>query len=231
MKNEEVTQELINILQQKNVKSIAISKLVLSKEFLKHVGITAKSPISKKIESIKPFLGHSLEIVQMGKTNFLALKGSHQAWVQDYIKINPGSTSKQVAQALKPLKTSDIIKDLNALVISGSIRMELTDTHSVKLYSLIIKPPVREDRMLFKDAFEEVERGVDRGRISVRIYNIRRKLGWSRERFDTTLEKLRDEAIIQLHGGDIQTMKKDEIDDSYIDDNGFLHITIAWREK
>jgi len=45
------------------------------------------------------------------------------------------------------------------------------------------------------------------------------------------LVKLMDEAVIQLHAGDNTTMTKEDIRDSFIDDNGFIHFTMTWRKK
>jgi len=72
---------------------------------------------------------------------------------------------------------------------------------------------------------------LDHGKIFVRIFEVRRKLVWSVERFDSMLVKLMDEAVIQLHAGDNTTMTKEDIRDSFIDDNGFIHFTMTWRKK
>ena len=57
---------------------------------------------------------------------------------------------------------------------------------------------MNEPTQLFREAFNLL----DRGKIFFRIFEVRRKLDWSVERFDAILEYLRDEAIIQLHTGD-----------------------------
>ena len=86
---------------------------------------------------------------------------------------------------------------------------------------------MNEHIQLFREAFDSL----DRGKIFVRIFEVRRKLGWSVERFDAMLEYLRDEAIIQLHAGDNTSMTKEDILDSFIDENGFIHFTMTWRRK
>ena len=44
------------------------------------------------------------------------------------------------------------------------------------------------------------------------------------ERLDAMLEKLRDKAVIKLHTGDNTSMTKEDIPDSFIDENGFIHL-------
>jgi len=82
-----------------------------------------------------------------------------------------------------------------------------------------------DDRAAFQQAFINQ----DKGRIYVRICNIRRELGWSECRFNTVLKQLREDAYIQLHAGDVATMSEEDIALSYTDDNNFFYVTVTWK--
>ena len=80
---------------------------------------------------------------------------------------------------------------------------------------------------MFQTAFENL----DRGRIFVRICNMRRELGWSEDRFDNLLRKLRSEGVIQLHAGDVSTMTEEDVNLSYTDENNFFYATMTWKKR
>jgi hypothetical protein len=82
------------------------------------------------------------------------------------------------------------------------------------------------DRQEFRKAFEDL----DCGRIFVRICNIRRKLGWDFERFDSLLRQLRFECVIQLHVGDVSLMSRDDIAQSFTDENNFFYTTLTMKK-
>ena len=77
--------------------------------------------------------------------------------------------------------------------------------------------------------FREAFYALDKGRIFVRICDLRRELNWPREVFDEMLRKLRDEEVIQLHEGDASTMTPDENNDCFIDENNIRMGTVTWN--
>ena len=78
--------------------------------------------------------------------------------------------------------------------------------------------------------FREAFYALDKGRIFVNIYELRRKLNWPREVFDAMLIKLRDEEVIQLHVGDASTMTPEELNDNFVDENNFRMGTVTWND-
>jgi hypothetical protein len=64
----------------------------------------------------------------------------------------------------------------------------------------------------------------------VRIYRIRCKLNWSREKFDRVLTDLLADYAVEVHRGDPSILTEQEIKDSYKDENGTLYITLSWWE-
>ncbi|MBR0317519.1 MAG: hypothetical protein IJQ99_11710, partial [Synergistaceae bacterium] len=79
----------------------------------------------------------------------------------------------------------------------------------------------------FKQTFDKL----DRGRIFVRIPDMRKELNWPREVFDNMLIKLRDEGVIALHVGDTSLMTPDEVENSFVDENGFRLGTVTWENN
>ena len=62
----------------------------------------------------------------------------------------------------------------------------------------------------------------------VRICNLRRRLGWPCEVFDDVLRRLRDDEVIQLHAGDVTLMTPEQVEDGFVDENGFRMGTMTW---
>ncbi len=79
--------------------------------------------------------------------------------------------------------------------------------------------------------FREAFYALDKGRIFVRICDLRRELNWPREVFDEMLRKLRDEEIIQLHVGDDSLMTTDEINDCFVDENNYRMGTVTYNAR
>ena len=100
--------------------------------------------------------------------------------------------------------------EINEKIISGGI----------KITNGIIK--VSDFRALFNE--------LDKGRIFVRICDLRRKAELSREVFDEMLRKLRDAEVIQIHEGDNSTMTADERADCFVDENGVHMGTVTWND-
>jgi hypothetical protein len=71
------------------------------------------------------------------------------------------------------------------------------------------------------DKFEQAPFFVD-------IYEVRRDLGWAREKFDNTIARLREDGVIHLYVGDSTTMAKDQREDGWVDKNGTLMQSMTW---
>ena len=63
---------------------------------------------------------------------------------------------------------------------------------------------------------------LNHGQEYIRIHEVREAFGWPRERFDRSLEALRDDGALQLHTGDVSTMSREEVHKSYVDENTLL---------
>ena len=73
-------------------------------------------------------------------------------------------------------------------------------------------------------------RDLDRGRVFVRVPDLRRRLMWPREVFDGLLRVLRDEEALQLHAGDVTLMTPDEVEDCFVDEFGARKRTVTLKK-
>ena len=62
----------------------------------------------------------------------------------------------------------------------------------------------------------------------VRICDLRRRMGWPREVFDDMLRRLRDDGAVHLHAGDVTLMTPEQVEDGFVDENGFRMGTMTW---
>jgi hypothetical protein len=79
----------------------------------------------------------------------------------------------------------------------------------------------------FWNAFDRKEGG----RFYVKIHELRDELNWSRDQFDRMLESLRDRGVLQLQDGDTDYFTYKNIEDSYVDENGFRFLTVMRRKQ
>ena len=83
-----------------------------------------------------------------------------------------------------------------------------------------------------REAFESAFFALEEGSCGfVRIYALRRRLGWAREVFDDMLRRLRDEEVVQLHAGDVTLMTPEQVEDGFVDENGFRMGNMTWTGR
>ena len=61
----------------------------------------------------------------------------------------------------------------------------------------------------------------------VKIYRLRARLGWERERFDRLVESMAEQGYILLHQTDVSSLSLKQIDDSYVSEDGDLFSEIS----
>lgn len=231
--------DLIQSLLEKNKGFMCATRLrdVVGSEARRVLGIKSKDSgknVARKIEQVIP-----------GKF-MLHTKGS-----KAYILI-PCEPLELVAGLLSPTKALDMrvvsgfpftqaefYELLNGLIDEGKAKVIFTDKGKPKIFGVEGVKAGRSESVKsvagdegytverFREAFDEC----DKGRIFVRICDIRRKLGWPRDVFDGMIRDLRDKRIIQLHTGDASLMTEDEVADCYIDENNFRMGTVTWHVR
>lgn len=170
-----------------------------------------------------------------GRSVYILVPFEPSEFVLDMLSEKKAFDSKMI-QSL-PFTKSEFVAIINGLAEEGRVIIKLTDDMKPKIYRA---PNVRKSaeahnvndsgeytQERFKAAFNEL----DRGRIFVRICDLRRRLGWPREVFDGMIRDLRNRRVIQLHTGDASLMTPDEVSDCYIDENNFRMGSVTWHDR
>lgn len=245
--------EILTKVKQEERKSYVSFSVLLTKlksPGRKLFGLTEKKPSGPTIEkALQPYLGGSFVILKNGAKLFLAFKLPIDEIALEalQIKFQKGPFSPSTLAQFMPMKKDDFVASFNRLLEAGRISVSVNDKFIVTVRNVntqatfppspaprpsappSVSPPSppQDDRKLFRDAFEQL----DQGRIFVRICNLRRKLGWSEERFNSLLRKLRSEGAVQLHAGDVSSMTEDDIAQSFTDENNFFYATLTMKSE
>ncbi|MDR1379415.1 MAG: hypothetical protein LBJ36_10255 [Synergistaceae bacterium] len=232
-----ITERLVEFLRNKKVDFILLSGLTAPSPLRKALGLNSKSKPNEIEKNIGPYLGEKIEIRKKGKSLYLCLVQPLDETVLHALSIKGGESVGQFGKKV-PIKKDMLHEPINVLVDKGLVQIKLSKTQLPCLYRVSAKAPRNTEEPKeepkneeqraeqFHTAFWELERG----EVFVDIYVLRRRLGWSRDVFDTILQKLRNAGTIQLHAGDTTTMTADEIADGFVDKNGFRMGTITWKK-
>ncbi|MDR2117467.1 MAG: hypothetical protein LBP87_13910 [Planctomycetaceae bacterium] len=236
----------------KNYISFAALLTKLGKTGCKLFGLAGTKPSAAIIEkSLSPYLDNTFMILKGSRTSFLAFKLPIDEIVFEALRIkfqkgpfSPGQLTQHM-----PMKKDEFIACFNRLLetmrISVSVNAEFKvtvrninasgstvnstpatiPTPQIQISTSSLSP--QDDRKQFREAFDEL----DKGRIFVRICNLRRKLGWDKTRFNSLLRQLRAEGIVQLHAGDISSMSEEDIDQSFTDESNFFYATLTMKPQ
>jgi hypothetical protein len=228
------TEQLVEFLRSEKVNFILLSKLPTSLK--SSLGLKDNAKVGEIGKALAPYLGEKLEIQTRGKSLYLCLVQSLEETILHLLGSKVGETFKQLKQ--KTSAEGNELRDLlNLLVDKGLIYIKLSQDFQPCVYrasaevpkSTPAAPQIKEEPRTeeqFRAAFRELERG----KIFVDIYALRRRLNWSRGEFDAMLQKLRNAGTIHLYAGDITTMTPDEIEDGFVDKNGFRMGSMTWNQ-
>ena len=242
------TAELKSLLDKHKTKEKR-SYLKSNTTLLKLFGLGTKTdPGASALEKIiAPCLGTELMLLKKKPATARAKETLYLAYNKPLTQFVVESF--QVQSLKKPFKFKSIADDVpislaefvalfNQMLAAGQFQVTKIDDKfgitGLKLADgnpppvpISLPSPGQNDYDLFQAAFDKL----DGGRIYVRICNMRRELGWSEERFNTLLRKLRADGVIQLHAGDVSTMTENDVNQSYTDENNFFYATISWRKR
>ncbi|MDR2706358.1 MAG: hypothetical protein LBC02_11325 [Planctomycetaceae bacterium] len=230
----------------KNYISFAALFTKLGKTGRNLFGLTGTKPPNAVIEkSLHSYLGSAFMILKGSRTSFLAFKLPIDEIVFEAfrIKFQKGPFSPGQLTQHMPMKKDEFIACFNRLLEAGRISVSVNSEFKVTVRSIgtsestVNSTPTpqiqasshspQDDRTLFRETFDDL----DKGRIFVRICNLRRKLGWDEERFNSLLRQLRLEGIVQLHAGDISSMSEEDIAQSFTDENNFFYTTLTMKPQ
>ena len=223
----------------KGFMSLSSVKGAMGAPVRRQLGITDKMTGPSIKMKLEPHLGDGLEVRRKGNSFYLLYKCAPEELVLKHISPTVAKGPGAIARTL-PFSKAEFLAALNKLLKDGRVvAASLTDKYEARLLAIkegeaaparTISPnaPAFTDR---REEFRAAFNDLDRGKIFVRICELRRRLGWPREEFDGQLRRLRDEEVIQLHTGDVTSMTPDDVGDCFVDENGFRMGTVTWHGK
>ena len=228
------------LLMHKSKEKKSYMKFTLTVAEKKRFDLSAQASASVLKEKCEKYIGSELQFIekQSGKTKalYLVAKVPPTQFILESIQgMKKAVTPKAIADDV-PMSPSDFIVLFNTMLASGQVQVRIDEKLGVKYGAASNvappKPPVQaapdaNDYEEFRRAFERL----DQGRIYVRICDLRRALGWSKERFDTLVRQLRKDSIVQLHAGDRTTMSPEDVDLSYTDEYNNTYYTLRRHRK
>jgi len=130
-----------------------------------------------------------------------------------------------------PINKAEFVAVINRMLDTKQIQVKINDKFAIAELVFPSEPDDYrsgpDDYRLFREAFEKL----DRGRIYVRICNMRRELRWNEKRFNDVLDNLWTAGKIQLHAGDVSSMTEEDVNLSFVDENNFFYATLTWKKS
>ncbi|GHV37694.1 hypothetical protein FACS1894187_15110 [Synergistales bacterium] len=230
-----VTEQLVKFLRDKKTDYVTMGKLSALPAALKKQ-IVKKGRFNDKIQkAIQPYLGDALILKRKGLSVYLVIKQGDDDLLFKIIASRAEKSEKSLGVLSRdiPFKKDEFLTITNRLLTQGRVRVTRINNQSGRGYLPFLAPaetkqetatpdrPVSAVSNVSEEAFLSAFGELERARAFVRICDLRRRLDWPRPEFDATLCKLRDAGIIQLHAGNVTTQTPDEVEDGFVDENGY----------
>lgn len=234
--NKEVTEELERRLKINNIKYMPLSQLKreLPKKIKNFLNLDKKENRELK-ETFEPFLGNNLKIIKKIKekktTYYLfddSKKDDFNSIAFEYI-INNLTKSIPTIVNQWPFSKKWSYEYINSLLNKKTFKVFFNENGTSFFLPFDLSPQhsITIDEVdIFKQTYFELENG----RGFVKIFEIRRKIGWDNKTFDALIKKLLNQEKIVLKRGDPTKLSSSELSDSY-DANNFRYIALSWREE
>jgi len=232
-----MTEQLVKFLQEKKVDFVTLSKLPASLK--KQLGLISGAKAADVVKSLTPHLSGRLEIRKKSNSTYLLLKQPLDDVLLRVLSPRGGETVGKLKMKV-PFKPDEVGEALNQLVDKGSIKIKLNKSLLPCVYpaegegnvkkDTVTDPSVDPRVIVGEEPFRVAFRKLAGGKSYVRICDMRRCLNWSAQDFDAMLKKLRNAGQLQLQEGDTDFFTKQDIDESFVDENGFRMLTMKWRQ-
>ncbi|GHS94197.1 hypothetical protein AGMMS50276_06290 [Synergistales bacterium] len=216
-KEPSITERLMKYFRDRKLKFVLLSALPASFRKGKNNATTKKF--------LSPHLGDMLTFRQGKRSLYLALKQPDEDLLLHIICSRAGKSLGVISQGV-PFKRDEFFVALNKLLEQGRIVVTKISVTGGKT-TPFVAPATKSDfvsvpsKSISEDSFFSAFADLESKRIFVRICDLRRRIGASREDFDAMLRKLRDAGRIQLHAGDVTTQTPDEVEDGFVDESGY----------
>ena len=216
---------LIKVFEKHKKDLITITQLKksLPKDVDQILGLPVKKTNNKEfVCHIIPLLPNGYSIYKKGNRMSL-LRGSIQDYILSYVIDKSPVTVKKLSAYL-PFRKEEIADTVTALVYTGAINLKIivqNGDYGIRLDAKKGSAPSDD----LKKAYDIVRKE----KKYVKIYELRRYLNWSMERFDSCIQSLWDAGVIELQASDPLLLDEDQRRDSYMDKNRTLRILLIWR--
>lgn len=212
--------------QKKDYLPFSQLKKFLPASVITYLSINIKKISQKDLElHISPHLPPEYSFCKKRNTRYL-LRRSVKDIVKYYLKANPDLTLNQVFSRL-PFQRHEIAEMVNTLVEEGdAVIIAIPQTNS---FGMNVK--VKEKGSYSVEEFRKGFQITSNGKSYVKIYELRRFLSWPTNEFDSCLQSLWDEGIIELQVSDPSLLTQEQQRDSYKDKSNTLRILLLWREE
>ncbi|NLV26562.1 MAG: hypothetical protein GXY48_05280 [Methanomicrobiales archaeon] len=226
--------QLLDILSyvfyKKNQDYINLSELKIGKTAIQlsdTLKINIKNHSNGELMNIiKPMLPSNYIFGKKGRSIYLFRKPP-QDIIYDYTLKHSTLTLNRIASIL-PFTKEEFTLSVNTLIQNGQIKISII-SQSKGFGCKII--PISYKKLT--DEKEELKKAYDsllKGKSYVKIFELRRYVNWSKEQFDSTIQKLWDDKVIELQESNPALLNDDEKKDSYRDKNNGLRILLIWRK-
>ena len=189
---------------------------------------------------LDPFLDKTKYVFhRRGTFIFIIEPKPHEDFILETL-VKKARTPKDIARIL-PFSKKETSQLIGELINKNVLTLKLEEDLQTRIYMNKKAEPVTppdspkpENNPYAEytvENFRNAFRSLDKGRIFVRICDLRKTLGWPRQIFDSALKQLRDAKLIQLHAGDVTLMTPEEVQDCFVDENNFRMGTVTWHGR
>lgn len=230
-------QDYINLSELKNKEHATQLSKILDINIKKHSN-------GELMNIIKPLLPLEYSFKTKGKSIYL-LRKTIPDIIYSYAKKHSSLTLNQIAPNLKFLYKDEFAISVNTLIQNRQIEISIilqskgfgckiipfdhyksiNDTEEVTVEP-VLTPLSHSPENKLKSAYLKLLKG----RSYVKIFELRRYVNWSKNQFDSAIQKLWDDKIIELQESNPALLSDDEKRDSYRDKNNGLRILLIWRK-
>ncbi|MBF0612648.1 MAG: hypothetical protein G8345_14660 [Magnetococcales bacterium] len=209
---------------------LTLSALKRNTSFCRLLNVDGKATNTSVAGKLRPLLPDGLEIRTGAGILYLCRKIGVEALILDKMQRQKGGAGSKGILRYLPVGRSEGILALNQLLAQGRLLCQINDNHECRFLlapDRAATPLSQEgDKRQFFQAYGSL--GGSKGRGFIFIHQIRKRLGWPQEVFDTTLETLLKQDVVEGQQGNPALLDPQQIHDSYRDPQGRLLVTLTW---
>lgn len=241
--NTAVTEAITTIFEKRKKNFITFTQLRtdLPENVCNMLSIPLQRSTNREIEAyIRPHLPPGCSLYKTGNRTYL-LQNSAQDIILAFIKSKPTLTLDQIKSRL-PFKREEVTNLINDLNAQGRVIIRIkTLSSSFGIQVIPQDPPSpvphkgspetkvpaerKENGADFREGYDTIRRG----RSYVKIFELRRYLSLPQDEFDSEIQSLWDQGVIELLASDPSLLKEEERRDSYRDKSNTLWILLTWK--